>query len=30
SNGVTHIHVYSMNKPAVAAGIMANLSEVLK
>ena len=22
SNGVTHIHVYSMNKPDIAAGIM--------
>ena len=30
SNGVTHIHVYSMNKPDVAAGIMASLSEILK
>ena len=29
SNGVTHIHVYSMNKPDVAAGIMASLSEIL-
>ncbi|SEA12988.1 methylenetetrahydrofolate reductase (NADPH) [Lachnospiraceae bacterium NK3A20] len=30
SNGVTHIHVYSMNKPDVAAGIMNSLSEILK
>lgn len=30
SNGVTHIHVYSMNKPEVAAGIMNSLSEILK
>ena len=30
ANGVTHIHVYSMNKPDVAAAIMKNLSEVLK
>ena len=29
ANGVTHIHVYSMNKPAVAEGIMKNLSEVI-
>ena len=25
SNGVTHIHVYSMNKPDIAAGIMQSL-----
>ena len=30
ANGVTHIHVYSMNKPDVAAGIMASLSEILR
>lgn len=30
ANGVKHIHVYSMNKPDVAAGIMNNLSEILK
>jgi len=29
ANGVKHIHVYSMNKPEVAAGIQANLSDVL-
>ncbi|MBR6220534.1 MAG: methylenetetrahydrofolate reductase, partial [Clostridia bacterium] len=29
ANGVRHIHVYTMNKPEVAASIMANLSEVL-
>ena len=29
ANGVRHIHVYTMNKPAVAAGIMKNLSEIL-
>ena len=29
SNGVTHIHVYSMNKPDVAAGIMNALSDIL-
>lgn len=30
ANGVKHIHVYTMNKPDVAAGIMNNLSELLK
>lgn len=30
ANGVKHIHVYSMNKPEVAAGIQENLSEILK
>lgn len=30
ANGVGHIHVYSMNKPEVAAGIQASLSEILK
>lgn len=29
ANGVKHIHVYSMNKPEVAAGIQKNLSEIL-
>lgn len=29
SNGVTHIHVYSMNKPDIAAGIMNSLSAIL-
>lgn len=29
SNGVTHIHVYSMNKPEIAAGIMNSLSAIL-
>ena len=29
ANGVKHIHVYSMNKPEVAAGIQANLSDIL-
>ena len=29
ANGITHIHVYSMNKPDVAAGIMNNLSAIL-
>ena len=30
ANGVNHIHVYSMNKPEIAAGIQASLSEILK
>ncbi len=30
ANGVDHIHVYSMNKPDVAATIAGNLSEILK
>ena len=30
ANGVEHIHIYSMNKPEIAAGIQASLSEVLK
>lgn len=29
ANGVKNIHVYSMNKPEVAAGILQNLSEIL-
>ncbi|MBP5254376.1 MAG: methylenetetrahydrofolate reductase [Lachnospiraceae bacterium] len=29
ANGVTHIHVYSMNKPDVAAGILNNISAML-
>ena len=29
ANGVRHIHVYTMNKPEVAGGIMKNLSEIL-
>lgn len=29
ANGVTHIHVYSMNQPKVAAAIMNNLSCIL-
>lgn len=28
SNGVTHIHVYSMNKPDIAAGIMQSLNAI--
>ena len=29
ANGITNVHVYSMNKPEVAAGIMRNLSDIL-
>ncbi len=29
ANGITHIHVYSMNKPDVAKKIQSNLSEIL-
>ena len=28
ANGVNHIHIYSMNKPAVAAKIFDNLSSI--
>lgn len=30
ANGIRNIHVYSMNKPEVAAAIMQNLSEIVK
>lgn len=30
ANGINNIHVYSMNKPEVAAAIMSNLSEIVK
>ncbi|MBR6727851.1 MAG: methylenetetrahydrofolate reductase [Clostridia bacterium] len=30
ANGVNAVHVYSMNKPDVAATILHNLSEILK
>ncbi|MBQ8356484.1 MAG: methylenetetrahydrofolate reductase [Clostridia bacterium] len=30
ANGVSAVHVYSMNKPDVAAAILRNLSEILK
>ena len=30
ANGIQNIHVYSMNKPDVAAAIMTNLSEIVK
>jgi len=29
ANGVTHVHVYSMNKPDVAMKIQSNLSDIL-
>lgn len=29
ANGVNHIHVYSMNRPEIAGGIQASLSEIL-
>ncbi len=29
ANGITNVHVYTMNKPEVASAIMANLSEIL-
>ena len=29
ANGITHVHVYSMNKPEVARSIMHNLSSIL-
>ena len=30
ANGVNAVHVYSMNKPDVAAAIKANVSEIIK
>ncbi len=30
ANGIRHIHVYTMNKPDVAEGIMKNLSRILE
>ena len=30
ANGITNVHVYSMNKPDVAAKIQSNLSEIIK
>lgn len=29
ANGITHVHVYTMNKPVVAAKIQSNLSNIL-
>ena len=30
ANGINHVHVYSMNNPAVATAIMHNLSDIVK
>ena len=30
ANGIRHVHVYTMNKPDVAEGIMKNLSSILE
>ena len=30
ANGVNHIHLYTMNRPDIAGGIMANLSEIFR
>ena len=30
ANGVKNIHIYTMNRPDVAAAIMNNLSEIVK
>lgn len=30
ANGINNIHIYSMNKPEIAASIMSNLSEIIK
>jgi len=30
ANGINHIHIYTMNNPEVAAGIMDSLSEIIK
>ena len=30
ANGIKNVHVYSMNKPQVAAKIQDNLSEIIK
>ena len=30
ANGINHIHIYSMNKPEIAAAIIRNLSEIVK
>ena len=29
ANGITNVHVYSMNKPDIAKGIHHNLSKIL-
>ena len=30
ANGITNVHVYSMNKPDVAAKIQSNVSDIIK
>ena len=30
ANGVSHVHIYTMNKPDVAGAILKNLSEIYK
>lgn len=30
ANGINNIHIYSMNKPEIAAAIMTNLSEIIR
>ena len=30
SNGFNHVHIYTMNRPEIIGGIMANLSEIVK
>jgi len=30
ANGINHIHIYTMNKPAIAGSIMGNLSNIFK
>ena len=30
SNGFSHVHIYTMNRPEIIGGIMANLSEIVK
>ena len=29
ANGITHVHIYSMNNPYVASGILNNLSDII-
>lgn len=29
ANGINHIHIYTMNNPEVAAGIINSLSEII-
>ena len=29
ANGLTHIHIYTMNKPEIAKGILENLKDVI-